>query len=186
MRVIAGTAKGRQLYAPKGIETRPITAKIKEALFNIWQDRIHGADFLDLFAGSGSIGIEALSRGADHVVFVDKSRKAVEIIKKNLEICGFRSGYNIYQDDVFRRIGWLEKNEVMFDIIYLDPPFTEEQIFHSVIQRLSNAKLLKRNGIFAIRTRREMEVPDRIEQLKKYKQKVYGISSVHFYGRAEE
>ena len=186
MRVIAGTAKGHQLYAPKGIETRPITAKIKEALFNIWQDGIHGADFLDLFAGSGSIGIEALSRGADHVVFVDKSRKAVEIIKKNLEICGFRSGYNIYQDDVFRRIGWLEKNEVMFDIIYLDPPFTEERIFHSVIQRLSNAKLLKRNGIVAIRTRREMEVPDRIEQLKKYKQKVYGISSVHFYGRAEE
>ena len=118
MRVIAGTAKGRRLYAPKGMETRPITAKIKEALFNIWQDRIHGSDFLDLFAGSGSIGIEALSRGADYVVFVDKSRKAVEMIKKNMGICGFRSGYDIYQDDVFRRIGWLEKNEVMFDIIY--------------------------------------------------------------------
>ena len=82
MRVIAGTAKGRRLYAPKGMETRPITAKIKEALFNIWQDRIPGSDFLDLFAGSGSIGIEALSRGADYVVFVDKSRKAVEMIKK--------------------------------------------------------------------------------------------------------
>ena len=109
MRVIAGTAKGRRLYAPKGMGTRPITAKIKEALFNIWQDRISGSDFLDLFAGSGSIGIEALSRGADHVVFVDKSRKAVETIKKNLEICGFRSGYDIYQDDVFRRIGWFEK-----------------------------------------------------------------------------
>ena len=66
MRVIAGTAKGRRLYAPKGMETRPITAKIKEALFSIWQDRIPGSDFLDLFAGSGSIGIEALSRGADH------------------------------------------------------------------------------------------------------------------------
>ncbi|HJC74654.1 MAG TPA: RsmD family RNA methyltransferase [Candidatus Mediterraneibacter faecavium] len=73
----------------------------------------------------------------------------------------------------------------MFDIIYLDPPFTEEQIFYSVIQRLSNAKLLKRDGIFAIRTRKELEVPDRIEQLKKMRQKVYGISSVHFYGRAE-
>lgn len=185
MRVIAGTAKGRRLCAPKGMETRPVTAKIKEALFNIWQDRIIGADFLDLFAGSGSIGIEALSRGADHVVFVDKSRKAMEAIKKNLEICGFCSGYDIYQDDVFRRIGWFEKNEVMFDIIYLDPPFTEKQIFHSVIQRLSNTKLLKRDGIFAIRTRKELEVPDRIENLKKFKQKVYGISSVHFYGRAE-
>ena len=185
MRVIAGTAKGRRLYAPKGMETRPITAKIKEALFSIWQDRIPGADFLDFFAGSGSIGIEALSRGADHVTFVDKSRKAVETLMKNLELCGFRSGYNIYQDDVFRRIGWFEKNEVMFDIIYLDPPFTEEKIFHSVIQCLSNAKLLKRNGILVIRTRKELEIPDRIEQLKKMKQKVYGISSVHFYGRAE-
>ena len=107
------------------------------------------------------------------------------MIKKNLEICGFRSGYDIYQDDVFRRIGWFEKNETVFDIIYLDPPFTKGQIFYSVIQRLSNAKLLKRDGIFAIRTRKELEVPDRIEQLKKMRQKVYGISSVHFYGRAE-
>lgn len=185
MRVIAGTAKGRRLYAPKGMETRPITAKIKEALFNIWQDRITGSDFLDLFAGSGSIGIEALSRGADHVTFVDKSRKAVETIKKNLEICGFCSGYNIYQDDVFRRIGWFEKNEVMFDIIYLDPRLQRKRFFILLYSCLSNAKLLKRNGILAIRTRKELEIPDRIEQLKKMKQKVYGISSVHFYGRAE-
>ena len=80
MRVIAGTAKGRRLYAPKGMETRPITAKIKEALFNIWQERIPGADFLDFFAGSGSIGIEALSRGADHVTFVDKIWKSVDFV----------------------------------------------------------------------------------------------------------
>ena len=119
-----------------------------------------------------------------HVTFVDKSRKAVETIKKNLKSVDSVPVTIFTRIDVFRRIGWFEKNEVMFDIIYLDPPI-DIRIFHSVIQCLSNAKLLKRNGILVIRTRKELEIPDRIEQLKKMKQKVYGISSVHFYGRAE-
>lgn len=82
MKVIAGTAKGRNLIAPEGLDTRPVTSKIKEALFSSWQFLIPGADFLDLFAGSGSMGIEALSRGAANVVFVEKSKRAVEVIKK--------------------------------------------------------------------------------------------------------
>lgn len=118
MRVIAGKAKGRVLVAPKGMETRPITAKIKEALFNIWQSQIVGASFLDLFSGSGSIGIEAISRGAKNVVFVEKNSKAVEIIKRNLASCNFKNGYEIYQDDVFRRLECLKEQGYLFDIIY--------------------------------------------------------------------
>lgn len=185
MRVIAGKAKGRLLTAPKGMDTRPITAKIKEALFSIWQMQIVDSCFLDLFSGSGSIGIEAISRGAEKVVFVEKNRKAVNVIKKNLDICKFTEGYEIYQDDVFRRIGWLAENGYRFDIIYLDPPFTVDEIFLPVMECLSNARLLKKDGCIAIRTRREKEIPEKIGVLCKFKLKNYGISSVHFFKRAE-
>lgn len=185
MRVIAGKAKGRVLVAPEGLDTRPITAKIKEALFSIWQMQIVDSCFLDLFSGSGSIGIEAISRGAKKVVFVEKDRKAINAIKKNLANCKFTEGYEVYQDDVFKRIGWLAKNGCAFDIIYLDPPFTVDEIFLPVMECLSNAGLLERDGCIAIRTRREKEMPEKIGFLRKFKLKNYGISSVHFFKRAE-
>ena len=84
MRVISGKAKGKLLVAPEGLDTRPITAMMKEALFSMWQFHLMDSSFLDLFAGSGSMGIEALSRGASNVVFVEKSKKAIDVIKKNL------------------------------------------------------------------------------------------------------
>lgn len=181
MRVIAGKAKGRILVAPKGNDTRPVTSKIKEALFNIWQMRIADADFLDLFAGSGSMGIEALSRGARNVVFVEKSQRAVNIIKRNLSICNFKEKCEVYRDDVFRKIVWLKENGYVFDIIYLDPPFTIDEIFLPVMKTLSDTKILKEQGVVAIRTKREKEMPDLIGALEKIKLKTYGISSVHFY-----
>ena len=87
MRVIAGKAKGRLLIAPEGLGTRPIMAKMKEALFSMWQFDIYGSRFLDLFAGSGSMGIEAISRGAKRATFVEMDRNAIDVIKKNLKTC---------------------------------------------------------------------------------------------------
>lgn len=185
MRVIAGTAKGHPLIAPKGMDTRPITARIKEALFSIWQMRIAGSRFLDLFAGSGSIGIEALSRGAEKVVFVEQSRKAIEIIKRNLVACHLEVGYEIYRDDVFRRLQLLKETDEMFDLIYLDPPFTVKGIFIPVMEALSKAAILARNGIVAIRTPKEMELPSRIVELTRTKLKQYGISCIHFFSNIE-
>lgn len=181
MRVIAGKARGHPLTAPRGMNTRPVTDKIKEALFSSWQLQIVGAYFLDLFAGSGSMGIEAISRGAEKTVFVEKDRKAVGIIKKNLSSCKFTDGYIIYNDDVFHRIEYLKSDGEQFDIIYLDPPFTIDSIFLPVIETLSDGKLLREDGIIVIRTRKEKEMPDKIGKLEKYKFKTYGISGVHFY-----
>ncbi len=181
MRVIAGTAKGRPLLAPKGYNTRPITAKIKEALFSIWQMQIAGSSFLDLFAGSGSMGIEALSRGATRAVFVEKDRKTADIIQKNLVNCQLAEGGRVYRDDVFRRIQWLKTQGELFDIIYLDPPFTVDSIFLPVMEALSDSKLLAEDGIIVIRTRKEKEMPEEIGLLQEYRQKIYGISCVHFY-----
>lgn len=181
MRVIAGKAKGHPLVAPDGMNTRPVTDKIKEALFSSWQLQIVGANFLDLFAGSGSMGIEAISRGDEKAVFVEKDRRAVDIIKKNLKTCKFTDGYTVYKDDVFHRIESLKTADERFDIIYLDPPFTVDEIFIAVMEALSDGQLLTENGIVVIRTKKEKEMPDEIGKLKKYKFKTYGISGVHFY-----
>lgn len=181
MRVIAGKVRGHPLIAPDGFNTRPITDKIKEALFSSWQMKLEGSHFLDLFAGSGSMGIEAMSRGAEKVVFVEKDRKAIEIIKKNLSSCKFTDGYAVYKDDVFRRIECLKDDGEQFDIVYLDPPFTVDSIFLPVMEVLSDGKLLRENGIIMIRTRKEKEMPDEIGKMTKYKFKQYGISGVHYY-----
>ncbi len=186
MRVIAGSAKGRNLIAPEGFDTRPITSKIKEALFSIWQFELPGASFLDLFAGSGSMGIEAMSRGARKVTFVEKEKKAVEIIKKNLATCKFNEGVVVFQDDVFRRISRFSMEKEKFDIIYLDPPFTVDEIFLPVMEALAEADILEENGLIAIRTKREKEMPDSFGELKKFKLKEYGVSAIHFYNYDNE
>ena len=181
MRVIAGKAKGRALVAPEGFDTRPITAMMKEALFSMWQFRIQDADFLALFEGSGSMGIEAISRGARRAVFVEMNQKAIDVIKQNVKTCKFTEEAVIYKDDVFRRIEWLKNNGESFDIIYLDPPFTVDEIFHPVLEAVTGAGILKEDGIIAIRTLKEKDMPEEINNLKKYKFKVYGISAIHFY-----
>lgn len=147
MRVIAGKAKGHTLISSKGINTRPITAKIKEALFSIWQMQIADSRFLDLFSGSGSIGVEAISRGAKKVVFVEKDRKAIIAIKKNLTSCKFIDGYEVHQDDVFKRIGWLADNGYRFDIIYLAPPFTVDEIFCLLWSACQKQDYLTKTGV---------------------------------------
>lgn len=181
MRVITGEAKGRKLIAPKGLNTRPITAKIKGALFNVLQPQLERSNFLDLFAGSGSVGIEALSRGAKYVAFVEKDRRAVDVIKKNISVCNFNKRWNIYRDDVFRRIKRLKENNEQFDIIYLDPPFTVETIFPKVMTALSDGKLISENGIVVIRSKADKEMPKEIGVLERYKQKNYSLSTLHFY-----
>lgn len=186
MRVIAGKAKGRVLVAPEGLNTRPIMAKMKEALFSMWQFKIGGAAFLDLFAGSGSMGIEALSRGAQKAVFVELDRKAIDAIIQNVKTCQFTDSAVIYKDDVFHRIKWLETNHQFFDIIYLDPPFTVDEIFIPVLEAIANVDILNPDGIIAIRTLKEKEMPDVMGDLYKYKKKTYGISTIHFYCKDTE
>jgi len=186
MRVIAGKAKGRMLVAPEGLNTRPIMAKMKEALFSMWQFDIAGADFLDLFAGSGSMGIEAISRGAKRAVFVELDRNAINAIKKNIETCKFNENAIVYQDDVFKRVKWLQANKQTFDIIYMDPPFTVDEIFHPVLEAVADAQILREDGVLAIRTLKEKEMPEFVGNLTKYKHKVYGISAIHFYRIQED
>ena len=127
------------------------------------------------------MGIEAISRGARRAVFVEMNQKAIDVIKQNVKTCKFTEEAVIYKDDVFRRIEWLKNNGESFDIIYLDPPFTVDEIFHPVLEAVTGAGILKEDGIIAIRTLKEKDMPEEINNLKKYKFKVYGISAIHFY-----
>lgn len=181
MRVIAGKAKGKLLLAPKGMDTRPITAMMKEALFSMWHFSLPECMFLDLFAGSGSMGIEAISRGAKKAVFVENSRAAIEIIRKNIANCHMEAASEVHQDDVFRRISMFARSGQSFDIIYLDPPFTVESIFLPVMEALANADILAPGGVIAIRSEKHFDMPGQFQNLIRYKQKKYGISMIHFY-----
>lgn len=121
MRVISGSAKGLRLKAPKGLDTRPTTDRVKESLFNIIQSYVFDARVLDLFSGTGALGIESLSRGANDAVFIDKSFECVKIIKQNLEFT--RLNGRVFCANYKRAIKQLSKNKEKFDIIFLDPPY---------------------------------------------------------------
>lgn len=186
MRVIAGSVKGRKLKAPAGLHTRPITDMIKEALFNVWGPDIIDAAVLDLFAGSGSVGIEALSRGANKVVFVDNDQSAIRIIKENLDACGFETGFEVLRNDVFKVIENLNRHEQQFDYIYVDPPFSNEKIFNEVMTVLGTSNLLQEDGVLVIRTKKQKDLADRFDRLQKYRENTYGESTLHYYCKTKE
>lgn len=184
MRVISGSAKGKRLKAPRGMATRPITDLIKGALFSVWGSRVIGARLLDLFAGSGSVGIEALSRGAREVVFVDNSREAIQAIKENLENCRFPHDLPIIRGDVLRVLQILDRRQERFDLVYLDPPFSNEPVFYQAMSALADVDILAPGAIVVIRAPRKKEMPD-FGVLHKYRQSDYGESSLHYYCRQE-
>ncbi len=186
MRIIAGSARGREIVAPKGLDTRPVTDYIRESLFNIWQFDLEGCDFLDLFSGSGCMGLEALSRGARRVVMVDAGSDQVRTIRTNLKKTGMeRAGGEVVRDDVFHVIGRMGRTHQTFDIIYLDPPFTVDEIFFPVMEALADGALLAQGGSVVIRTRDRKEMPEDFGVLHKVRLKRFGSSTVHFYERVE-
>ncbi|ARP50877.1 16S rRNA (guanine(966)-N(2))-methyltransferase RsmD [Ruminococcaceae bacterium CPB6] len=120
MRVITGTARGRRLVTREGSETRPTPERVKEAIFDIVQFQVEGRRVLDAFAGSGQLGIEALSRGADHATFLDSSRESIQVIQKNLTITGLADKASVYQTDTLL---YLQRRGQRYDLCFLDPPY---------------------------------------------------------------
>lgn len=149
MRIISGIAKGRKLYAPTGIKTRPTADRVKEAIFSIIYDELENAQVLDLFAGSGALGIEALSRGAKSAVFIDDQNQAIEAIKKNLELANFISKSVVISINVFQYIESAKNTNKLFDLIFADPPYKidDDLLFSLVNQALG---LLKTGGLFIL------------------------------------
>jgi len=148
MRVIAGKARGRKLLAPKSSSIRITADRVKESLFNILHP-LEGRSFLDLFAGTGNVGIEALSRGAKRVVFVEMARLHTGTIKKNLDLCGIDTGFEIVPKTVKKGIELLSMRGKCFDIIFADPPY-EKGLIQTTLSILGEYRITSKNGIIVM------------------------------------
>ena len=151
MRVIAGSARRRNLVCPSGNRTRPTTDRIKETLFNILQQEVPDCRFLDLFSGSGGIGIEALSRGAREAVFVERDREAVSCIKTNIKNTGFEDRSRVMAMDALQALRRLEQLGAPFDLVFLDPPY-ERGFEEQVIPFLVASHLVKGGSLIVLET----------------------------------
>ncbi len=180
MRVITGTAKGRRLKSLKGMETRPTMDRTKESLFNIISERIPGCRFLDLYAGTGAIGIEAVSRGADKAVFIEKNPRAVKIIRDNLELTGLSGRAEIFCTDADNAVLMLTRKKELFDIIYLDPPYGRELIRKS-IDLICRNMILRSGGLIITESGKLDLLPERISCFRMFRQQKYGDTMLSFF-----
>lgn len=151
MRVITGLARGRRLNEPKNMDIRPTTDKVKESIFNIVQFDIEGRRVLDLFAGTGQLGIEALSRGAKSATFVDESNEAIRIVKSNLENCALQG--ETVRDDAVSFLGHCGK----YDVIFLDPPY-KSGLMDAVLRKIITFDILSEGGIIICETDSETDI----------------------------
>ncbi len=184
MRVIAGSAKGRKLESVPGDKVRPITDKAKEALFSILGDRIHGARMLDLFGGTGAVGIEALSRGADHVTFVERYPPALKVIGHNLQKTRLADRAFVVRGDAFRYLR--RQNIGPFDIIYVAPP-QYQGLWLEALQRIdARPELLTPSGEVIVQIHPREYEPPSLEHLEWIDTRQYGSVQLDFYVLREE
>ncbi|MCR4839977.1 MAG: 16S rRNA (guanine(966)-N(2))-methyltransferase RsmD [Lachnospiraceae bacterium] len=186
MRVVAGKARSILLETPKGNGTRPTTDRIKETLFNMLQGYCPGAVVLDLFAGSGGLGIEALSRGADYACFADQDRNAVKCITGNVERAGFKDCSDVYQSDYQSTILRLKGISRKFDLVFLDPPYDMELEFKA-LKALVDADLLTDDCLVVVEAKKEHDpqaFADMGFDIKK--QKIYKSNQHYFLVKHSE
>ena len=176
MRIIGGLSRGTKLYTLDGLDTRPTLDRVREALFNILQNNMRDAIVLDLFAGSGAIGLESISRGAQKAVLCDKNKKAIDIIKKNVEKLRVEDKVKIAFTDYE---SFLNTSKEKFDFIYIDPPYKTNFISDS-IKIINNRNLLSDKGIIVAETDEEERVKNEIKELNVS----INIYDIRRYGRA--
>ncbi|MFQ5717198.1 MAG: 16S rRNA (guanine(966)-N(2))-methyltransferase RsmD [Nitrospinales bacterium] len=182
MRVIAGKARGFKLSSFKGIPIRPTLDRVKESFFNQVNLVIEGARFLDLFAGTGNIGIEALSRGAAKVVFVESDRRARELIYKNLEKCHFLEGddWELLKTDALRAVPFLDKGGYQFDLVYVDPPFKDE-VYEPCLMKLSSSRLLTETALVVVESRHNAISNENYGEISLTRRRRVGDSCLSFF-----
>ncbi len=179
MRVITGTARGRKLKELQGRETRPTTDKVKESLFNIIQFDIEGRKVLDLFGGTGQLGIECLSRGAASCTFVDLRKEAASLIRDNVALCGFTGQAKVIQGDY---LSFLTGCREKFDLILLDPPYARG-LLEKALETAAGIDILSENGIMVCESAAETILPTLSEPYRKGKDYRYGKIKLTVYRR---
>jgi len=179
LRIIAGCWKGRRLLAVKGMHTRPTSDRVKEAIFNILQQYIADSNVLDLFAGTGNLGLEALSRGCSRVVFVEKDPRVIDVLNKNRANLGCLEQSMVIRDDVFHSIKRLSGRE-RFDIIFADPPYSRG-LEAPLLDAIADSDILCQDGIVVLEHSSRDHQPDRVGSLIKLQDRRYGDTEISLY-----
>ena len=183
MRITGGISKGRLLLSEKGLDIRPTSSKVREAVFNITGNDLSGMNVLDLFAGTGIMGLEALSRGAALSLFVDNSGRAINLINKNIETCGFSdSGFTIKKNlkEGLPPHDLLSKGN--FDLIFIDPPYGKNLI-PGVLETVSLKGIMSRDSICIAESMKEDELPELSGDMRLIKTRIYGETKIALYGK---
>lgn len=179
MRVIAGAVKGRKLKSIEGSGTRPTTDRVKESVFNIIQFDIEGRNVLDLFAGTGQMGIEALSRGAVSAVFVDQKKEAVRAVTDNIALTGYGDSAEVIQQDALVFLSGCEKK---FELIFLDPPY-DSGLLKKSLKAIATFDILSISGIIVCETSAESVLPEINEPLVHLRDYIYGKTRISIISR---
>jgi 16S rRNA (guanine966-N2)-methyltransferase len=189
MRVIAGTYRSRILKSLKGLALRPTSDILRETLFNVLGPGVAGARFVDVFAGTGAVGIEALSRGAAEVVFIEKHPPAVALIRKNLESLGVRSGVTVLGTDALRGLEKLAANRAAkytedgppFDFVFLDPPYAATEEYARVLRALGSAPFLVPGSVVIAEHHKKFDLPVHAGSLTRFRVLKQGDAALSFY-----
>ena len=186
MRIIAGSYRSRPLKAPPGLSTRPTSGRLRETLFNVLAPRVQGAAFLDLYAGSGAVGIEALSRGAVHVTFVERAPAALKVLRGNLERLGIGNGFRIYPGSVgafLRSAAQARPKPERYEVVFLDPPYDEEREYTATLVLLggSATALLAPGALVVAEHARKQALDDRYGSLNRIRQLKQGDAILSFF-----
>jgi 16S rRNA (guanine966-N2)-methyltransferase len=183
MRIIAGTYRSRILKSAKGLTLRPTSDYLRETLFNVLGAGIDGSRFLDLFAGTGAVGIEAVSRGAAHVTFIENHAAAAALIRQNLESLKIDRGVTVIAADALRGLQTLEAKpkSSAFDYVFLDPPYASATEYTQVLQHLASSKILSPGVILIVEHRKTLDLPESCGVLHRVRTLRHGDSALSFY-----
>lgn len=184
MRVVAGERKGMPLKAVAGNTTRPTTDKIKESIFNIIGPFFDGGTAVDLFAGSGGLGIEALSRGAEHAVFVEKDSRAFQVLQENIKKCRYEDYTELFRTDAARAAKGLVKRDIVIDYLFVDPPYHKEE-YYDLVAMLVEAKKLSDDAIILCEHTKTVNLPESYGEFVLVRRETYGETIISVYRKEE-
>lgn len=185
MRVVAGERKGMPLKAIDGTTTRPTTDKVKESIFSMIGPFFDGGIVVDLFAGSGGLGIEALSRGADRAIFVEKDSRAYSVLKENVKKCRYEEVSELYRNDATRAVKALLKRDIVIDLLFLDPPYHKVE-YYQLVQTLVDAERLSTDAVILCEHAKEVELPENYGPFELVRQETYSSTIISIYRQARE
>ena len=185
LRVITGKLKGRRLKAPKGINTRPTTDRVKESLFNIIGHIKEDSKILDLFSGTGNIGIEFISRGAKKSYFIDNDQQSIKVIMENIKTLNIEDSCNVYKNRVDHALGILGRKNITFNYVFMDPPY-EKDLVLPTLDLINDNNLLDIDGTIIIEHESRLALPDEYKRYLKVDNRKYGDTTITFYKRKED